>query len=51
MSKRMFGSKSENINNKEIHPLHQKIRLQKSDWLRGVQYWPYLYSVFNTCTL
>ena len=21
------------------------------DWLRGVQYWPYLYSVFNTCTL
>ena len=23
----------------------------KSDWLRGVQYWPYLYSVFNICTL
>ena len=23
----------------------------QSDWLRGVQYWPYLYSVFNICTL
>ena len=22
----------------------------QSDWLRGVQYWPYLYSVFNICT-
>ena len=21
------------------------------DWLRGVQYWPYLYLVFNICTL
>ena len=21
------------------------------DWLRGVQYWQYLYSVFNICTL
>ena len=21
-----------------------------SDWLRGLQYWPYLYSVFNICT-
>ena len=21
------------------------------DWLRGVQYWPYLYFVLNTCTL
>ena len=21
------------------------------DWLRGVQYWPHLYSVFNICTL
>ena len=29
--------------------LHEK-NLQ-SDWLRGVQYWPYLYSVFNICTL
>ena len=23
----------------------------QSDWLRGEQYWPYLYSVFNICTL
>ena len=23
----------------------------QSDWLRGVQYCPYLYSVFNICTL
>ena len=23
----------------------------QSDWLRGVQYWPYLFSVFNICTL
>ena len=23
----------------------------QSDWLRGVQYWLYLYSVFNICTL
>ena len=23
----------------------------QSDWLRGVQYWPYLYYVFNICTL
>ena len=23
----------------------------QSYWLRGVQYWPYLYSVFNICTL
>ena len=23
----------------------------QSDWLTGVQYWPYLYSVFNICTL
>ena len=23
----------------------------QSDWLRGVQHWPYLYSVFNICTL
>ena len=23
----------------------------QSDWLRGVQYWPYFYSVFNICTL
>ena len=23
----------------------------QSDWLEGVQYWPYLYSVFNICTL
>ena len=22
-----------------------------SDWLRGVQYWPYLFSVFNICAL
>ena len=22
----------------------------QSDWLRGVQYWPDLYSVFNICT-
>ena len=22
----------------------------QSDWLRGVQYWLYLYSVFNICT-
>ena len=21
------------------------------DWVRGVQHWPYLYSVFNICTL
>ena len=21
------------------------------DWLRGVQYWPYVHSVFNICTL
>ena len=26
-----------------------KIYLQ-SDWVRGVQYRPYLYSVFNICT-
>ena len=30
--------------------LTQKKYLQ-SDWQRGVQYWPYLYSVFNICTL
>ena len=29
---------------------HKKKYLQ-SDWLRGVQHWPYLYSVFNICTL
>ena len=23
----------------------------QSDWPRGVQYWPYLYSVFNICAL
>ena len=23
----------------------------QSDWLRGVQYWPYLYFVYNICTL
>ena len=23
----------------------------QSDWLRGVQHWPYLYSVFNICTV
>ena len=23
----------------------------QSDWLRGVQYWPYFYSVFNICTV
>ena len=23
----------------------------QSNWLKGVQYWPYLYSVFNICTL
>ena len=23
----------------------------QSDWLRGAQYWRYLYSVFNICTL
>ena len=23
----------------------------QSDWLKGVQYWPYLYFVFNICTL
>ena len=23
----------------------------QSDWLRGVQYWPHFYSVFNICTL
>ena len=23
----------------------------QSDWLRGVQYWPNLYNVFNICTL
>ena len=23
----------------------------QSDWARGVQYWPYLYSVFNICAL
>ena len=23
----------------------------QSDWLREVKYWPYLYSVFNICTL
>ena len=23
----------------------------QSDWLRGVQYWPYLYSGFSICTL
>ena len=23
----------------------------QSDWVRGVQYWPYLYSVFNIYTL
>ena len=22
----------------------------QSDWLRGVQYWPYLHPVFNICT-
>ena len=23
----------------------------QSDWLRGVEYWPYLYSVFNIFTI
>ena len=23
----------------------------QSDWLKGVQYWSYLYSVFNICNL
>ena len=23
----------------------------QSDWARGVQYWPYLYYIFNICTL
>ena len=23
----------------------------QSDWVRAVQYWPYLYSVLNICTL
>ena len=23
----------------------------QSDWLRGVEYWPYLYSVFNIFTV
>ena len=26
-------------------------KYMQSDWLRGVQYWPYFYSVFNICTL
>ena len=26
-------------------------KYMQSDWLRAVQYWPYLYSVFNICTL
>ena len=26
-------------------------KYQQSDWLRGAQYWPYLYSVFNIRTL
>ena len=29
--------------------LHEKYL--QSDWLRGVQYWPHFYSVFNICTL
>ena len=33
----------------DYHRLHEKYL--QSDWLRGVQYWPYLYSVFNICTL
>ena len=27
------------------------IKYLQSDWLRGVQYWPCLHSVFNICTL
>ena len=33
----------------DYHRLHEKYL--QSDWLRGVQYWLYLYSVFNICTL
>ena len=37
------------------HPKYTIIAYTKkylqSDWLRGVQYWLYLYSVFNICTL
>ena len=28
----------------------QHEKLPKSDWVRGVQYWPYLHFVFNICT-
>ena len=33
----------------QCYRLHKKYL--QSDWLKGVQYWPYLYSVFNICTL
>ena len=33
----------------EYYRLHENI--SASDWLRVVQYWPYMYSVFNICTL
>ena len=34
----------------QLLSLTRKKYLQ-SDWPRGVQYWPYLYSLFNICTL
>ena len=30
--------------------IYRKKHLE-SDWVREVQYWPYLHSVFNICTL
>ena len=30
---------------------YAKKKYLQSDWLRGVQYWPNVYSVVNICTL
>ena len=41
--------KSYDGQNKWIYGLHEENL--RSDWVRGVQYWLYLSSVFNICTL
>ena len=35
----------------DIHSYRLHEKYQQSDWLRGVHYWPYFYSVFNMCIL
>ena len=37
--------------NSDKIPYRYYEKISTFDWLRGVQYWPYLYSVSNICTL